>query len=298
MAHAVGMLKLDRTHTMLWRSTTTVQFGADQPIVILPDMTSATERIIAVLSAGVSDVSLTAIAAQLGLTPAELKELLARLEPVLVPNPIDRSWRITIDGSGLTADWLSEMLEKAGHHVVSTTPDLGIIIGHHVLLPDQAGSWLRRDIPHLPVIFGDTHVRIGPFVTPDDGPCLHCMYLQLAIDDPCWPLLASQLLVRASDLETMQVCVEVSTMITRWINNAGGPQSLTGLRDRHHPTEGLARGEVVELDAVTGRLTRVIYRRQEACACQALPQNVTQLESHRDGIQARTTIMKADVGRV
>ena len=48
----------------------------------------------------------------------------------------------------------------------TTTCDLGIAVGHYVLDPESYGFWLRRDLPHLPVVFGDDSVTIGPLVEP------------------------------------------------------------------------------------------------------------------------------------
>ena len=283
------MLKLDPAHTMLWRSTTSVQFGADRPVVILPDVGTTEEHLIAVLGAGVSEVSLTAIATHLGMTQSQLGAFLRTIGPALVANPLDRSWRISLDGVGLSASWLQELLTDSGHEIVATSPDVALILGHHVLQPDRCGSWLRRDIAHLPILFGDAHVRLGPLITPGEGPCLHCVNRHYAQADDTWAIAASQLLGRPSQLEKTQLCLEVATMVTRWINNAAGPHSLTGWVDRLDPTRGLHRGEVVTIEAATGHRSRATYSHQQECACQALPQNVTPIGRPHDGNPARPT---------
>ncbi len=283
------MLKLNPAHTMLWRSPTSVQFGADEPVAYLPLMNTAIERVITALSSGVSDVSLVAIARESGMTDGQLAELLAALTPALVGADNISPWRITIDGTGPTAETITMMLSASGHTIVTTRPDVVIVIGHHVLRPDQTGSWLRRDIAHLPVLFGDSLVRIGPLVTPGVGPCLHCVYLDHAEADASWHILATQLLGRKSRLETPRTCGEVAAMITRWIDNSAGPEMPSRLANRRHPREGLATGEVVLLEARSGRTTRVTYRQRAECACQALPQNVTPIANRRAGNLARTT---------
>jgi len=283
------MLKLNPAHTMLWRSPTSVQFGADEPVAFLPMMTTAIENVIAALSSGVSDVSLFAIAREAGMSDGQLRELLDTLSPALCGPREIAPWRVCLDGTGPTADTISMMLTASGHEIVTTRPDLVIVIGNHVLRPDQTGVWLRRDIVHLPILFGDSLVRIGPLVTPGVGPCLHCVYLNHADADSAWHILATQLLGRMSSLETPRNFSDVASMVTRWIDNSRGPALPGGLENQLDPLEGLAPGEVVLLDARSGRKTRVFYPQRAECACQALPQNVTQIASQRAANLAPTT---------
>lgn len=283
------MLKLNPTHTMLWRSPTSVQFGADDPVAFIPEMTTAIEIVITALSAGVSEVSLHAIADGAGMPTQGLDSLLKALAPALYGVDATPYWRITVDGRGRTADALTAMLTASGHLLVTERPDLAIILGHHVLRPDHSGTWLRRDVVHLPVLFGDTVVRIGPLVTPGTGPCLHCVYLDHAGLDDAWQILATQLLNRRSHLESARTSGEVAALISRWIDNASGPGAPTGLRNRRHFLEGLGAGDVVKLEGASGRMTRATYRQRPECACQALPQNVIPIASRRAGNPAPTT---------
>jgi len=274
---------------MLWRSPTSVQFGADEPVAHLALVTTATEHVIAALSLGVSDVSLDAIAQGDGMTKEWLDSLLTDLAPALHQPEEQTPWQILIDGVGPTAEALTRMLLASGHSSGSPTPDLVIVLGHHVLRPDLTGVWLRRDITHLPLVFGDSLVRIGPLITPGNGPCLHCVYLENTAADPAWPTLAAQLLGRKSHLETERICGEVAAIVSRLLDNASGPNTPTPWADRLHPSEGLHRGEAILLEAKTGRTTRVTYPQRPECACQALPQNVTPIARHRVENPAPTT---------
>ena len=292
MGHDGHMIKLNPTHTMLWRTPTSVQFGADEAVVYIAEMTTAIERVITALSAGVSEVSLPAIASDAGMTSAELQALLRLISPALYGTDAIPYWRVAIDGSGTTADVLKKLLTASGHVIVEEKPDLAIILRHHVLRPDQSGLWLRRDVVHLPVLYGDTLVRVGPLVTPGSGPCLHCVYLDHADLDPSWQMMATQLLNRRSHLETHRTGAEIAALITRWVDNSAGPALPSGLANRRHFGEGLATGEVVLLEGSSGRTSRVTYRRRPECACQALPQNVISIASRRAGNPAPTTTAK------
>ncbi len=150
-------------------------------------------------------------------------------------------------------------------HSVGAT-DFAIIVAHYVLDPEVRGMWLRRDIPHLPIVFGDTSVTIGPMIEPGIGPCLYCLELHHKHADPAWPALASQLLRMRSTAETPFLASEVATIATRLI--------LTRLlaTDRAAPpvtasAPAPAPAPALRLDAETGEQTRWLHSRHPDCAC-------------------------------
>ena len=58
----------------------------------------------------------------------------------------------------------------------------------------EAGApWLRRGIPHLPLVVQPHRVQVGPLITSAQGPCLSCMDLHQRDRDPAWPAVLSQL---------------------------------------------------------------------------------------------------------
>ena len=48
------ILKLDPRYPVVWRSPSSVQVGIDPPIVVVEDLTSGQERLLAALGPGVS----------------------------------------------------------------------------------------------------------------------------------------------------------------------------------------------------------------------------------------------------
>jgi len=72
-------------------------------------------------------------------------------------------------------------------------PDLVVIAAVGAIHPDAGEPWLRRGIPHLPVVVQGHRVQVGPMISGDDGPCLACMDLHRRDRDAAWPLLRSQL---------------------------------------------------------------------------------------------------------
>jgi hypothetical protein len=203
------VLRLDQGIPQVWRSPDVVQFGIDRPLALITDVSTADERMVEALGGGVTRSGLSMIGRHAGATEAEVVRLLAALRPVLLPRkPVsnDLSPRIVIDGSGRTADHLAIMLQ-AGGCVVNDgsgpdTADLAVIVAHYAIAPERFGVWLRRDIPHLAIVFGDRGVRIGPLVEPGITPCLYCSELAHTDDDPAWPAMAAQLYTRTAPAES------------------------------------------------------------------------------------------------
>jgi len=72
-------------------------------------------------------------------------------------------------------------------------PDLVVLAAIGAIHPDAGEPWLRRGIPHLPVVVQGHRVQVGPLITGGAGPCLSCMDLLRRDRDAAWPVLLSQL---------------------------------------------------------------------------------------------------------
>ena len=205
---------LDPRIHRVWRTPDVLQFGIDRIRLLLDGVSTAEERMLAALDAGVTLPGL-ALSAGKGVRPDDVQRFLDRIAPVLAParraaNPR----RIVIDGAGATAALLLAILRDEGADVRSAlrwddpfvdAADAAVIVGGFALAPERHRPWLQRDIPHLPVVFGDEAVRIGPFVRPGIGPCLVCIDLHRADEDADWPAIASQLHTRQPRRESRLV---------------------------------------------------------------------------------------------
>lgn len=214
------VLQLDPRLPLVWRTPSSLQFGVDAPRVVLETVTGADERMIAALLVGVSRSGLEMIAAAAGGGPGEVGLLLERLEPALavaavaVPHP-----RVTVVGDGPVAERISHLLRRSNVEVVADGEEtsFAVIVAGFVIPPHVHGRWLGRDLPHLPVVFGDETVRIGPLVEPGAGPCLWCVELARTDADPAWPAIASQLLGRRSNAEGALLVEEVAVSAARLV---------------------------------------------------------------------------------
>ena len=56
-------------------------------------------------------------------------------------------------------------------------PDLVVLTAMGAIHAEAGEPWLRRGIPHLPLVVQAHRVQVGPLITGQKGPCLHCMDL-------------------------------------------------------------------------------------------------------------------------
>jgi bacteriocin biosynthesis cyclodehydratase domain-containing protein len=275
-------LRLDPRFPLLWRTPTSLQLGVDGPAVLLPEVAIGHERMIAALGVGVTSAGLDLIGAESGLDAIELADFRERIRPALLETSRPVEPRVAVAGSGPTADRLAWRLREAGLDARPTGErpedagalpvrpgDLAVVVGHYVLDPEFRGLWLRRDTPHLPVVYGDALVRIGPFVEPGTGPCLYCLERHAADADPAWPALAGQLLGRRSGAETRFLASEAATIAARLVLSRA-----TG--------SAAAIATSVTIDAESGALNRREWARHPECACAGLPE-LTGADA-RDGV--------------
>jgi bacteriocin biosynthesis cyclodehydratase domain-containing protein len=266
------ILRLDPSRPFVWRTPTSAQFGVDHPIVVLPRLTLADERMLSALAIGVPRSGVGVIGLESGASEGDVSRLLNAVDPVLLQDPHDDApptGTLALAGTGPTARRLTDTVAQCGltvHRVDSEDdsrrgghPDIAVLVAHYVVDPGFRGYWLRDDVPHLPIVFGDAEVHIGPMIEPGNGPCLYCLERQRADADDAWPAIASQLLGQRSLTETPLLSAEVAALaarlvVTRFRRGAAAESvswhldvasgTLSARRERPHPLclcTGLAR---------------------------------------------------------
>jgi bacteriocin biosynthesis cyclodehydratase domain-containing protein len=297
------VLKLDGRHAIVWRDPFSLQFGVDPARVVLRDVTTAQERMIAALASGVSRSGLEMIAGSTDASEQDVASLLRTLKPLLRSDaeaaPAGHSAasgrpasalaasgraasrrpasglaasvsaaRVSLVGRGQTLERIAAILALADVAVtvsssVSDEPtDLGIVVGHYVLDPESYGFWLRRDTPHLPVVFGDESVLIGPMVEPGYTPCLYCLEHYRRDEDASWSAIASQLWGRRASSETALVSSEVAARVARLV--------LARLDSGRRSGRSLA-ARSFRLSVESGEVLRRDWSPHPDCGCVALP---------------------------
>ncbi|CAN5176616.1 cyclodehydratase [soil metagenome] len=212
------VLKLAAGIPMVWRTPTSVQLGVEAPLVVLDEVTATVERLLAALEAGISRSGWQMVAHDGGMSVDDADALLGRLAPALARDD-PASGRVLVTGEGALAIELAAQLADVGLLTAATdpSPDLVVLVAAWVVGPDDHGTWLRRDIPHLPVVLGDAGVTVGPFVEPGRGPCLYCVHLTRVDADPAWPAIATQLWGRPAPPLTRTAVAAAAAFTTRRI---------------------------------------------------------------------------------
>ncbi len=224
--------RIDPALPLVWRTPTDVQLGATTARVVLRDAGDLEIGLIAALRHGASVETLRTIGAGLGGAVVDVERVLAALEPAFEPTsevaepgrrrarvPNRRALgraraRLGCRGSSWSTPTACSPsvciadLTALGYH--ATAPPsvdggrlhdedaaddaaLAIVAATWAIPPSRHLPWLRRDVPHLAVVFDDTGARVGPLVEPGDGPCLRCLDLGRRDADPAWPVIAAQL---------------------------------------------------------------------------------------------------------
>jgi len=177
--------------------------------------------------------------------------LLARLEPAFVPAtepppapgpgpdatappaPPPAPALVALDADGLVRARLEQSLTALGYDVADAgdavdAAALAVIAAPWVIQPARYLPFLRRDVPHLAVVFDDTGARIGPLVEPGRGPCLRCLDLTRRDADAAWPAIAAQLAGRPAASRTPRAELDASAVATAVVDDRLA-HGLTGL---------------------------------------------------------------------
>ncbi len=260
---------LDPRIHRVWRTPHILQFGVDQPLLTLVGLSNAEERMLVALDTGVTLSGLRMVARQAGGHSQEADGLLRRLRCVLArsePHPPTPS--VLLDGRGPTATRLAQVLRESEIEVVTSATQkksvdppvrAAIIVASFAIEPERHRRLLRRDVPHLAVVFGDRRARIGPLVEPGDGPCLGCLDRRRAEQNPHWTAMATQLAVRDSGAETSIVSASAAVIAARTV--------LTRLRTG----SSALRDRSLLVDYADGAVTEQTHRPHAGCGCRALP---------------------------
>jgi bacteriocin biosynthesis cyclodehydratase domain-containing protein len=189
------VLKLVDDIPIVWRTPTCLQLGIDAPRIVLDEVGAGEERLITALRRGISPSGWSMLARDSAVAEERASALLAALAPMLSEPAAPASGRALVLGDGAIGTAIAALLDDAGRLARhdERTPALVVLVAPWVIGPEDAQHWLRRDVPHLPVVSADRSVTVGPLVEPGSGPCLYCAHLTRTDADPAWPAIAAQL---------------------------------------------------------------------------------------------------------
>lgn len=252
-------LRLNPQRPLVWRDPTTLQIGADPALAVLDNIDNDDLRLIESLAVGITPERLQGLAAHLGVQRERVEGLIARIGAALEPEPSNPpvAAPLVVVGHGIGAERVAAVLAESGHPVTRAAPGsarvsrgrTAVLVSTHVVDPLEHARWLRRDRPHVPVVFGEVAVTVGPLVLPGISACVRCVERRRADDDPARTVLASQLWGRAAAAETPTAAL------------AAGLAALRMLRSGTVAT-------TERIDAATGATSIARWNPQPDCGCQ------------------------------
>jgi len=247
----MAVLRLDPTIPIVWRDAFTLQLGGEPPLLVLERIPAHEERMLAALVGGVPRAALAAI----GSCPmAAVDAFLERIRPHLQAAPAPPC-RVAIRARGPHHRLIGEtaralgLLARGGE----TARRAGIVVGTHAIPAGDYRDWLRRDLPHVGVVFGDTRVVVSAVVLPGRTACLRCADLWRRDADPAWPTLATQLVERPA-----------ATMLDPILRAEALAVAARRVMTDHRSAEGARRGVVLTAAA---RVEQLPASPHPECGC-------------------------------
>jgi hypothetical protein len=250
------VLRLDSGWPLLWRSPSSVQFGSDEPAVVLSEVSEGEDRLIAALAAGVSETGFAMLAESLEVSPDQSQALLDAVAPVLAREAEGPSRVAAVLGDSALARAIAGLLAASGALGSVEDAALVVLVADWVVAPADHLHWLNRDVPHLPVVTTERAVTVGPLVEPGAGPCLYCVHLARVDEDAAWTAIATQLLGRdGRELGALELAEAAAFATRRVLARLGGGGEI---------------GMSWRLDA-GGAVSAREWARHPGCRCAALP---------------------------
>jgi hypothetical protein len=221
-----------------------VQFGVLEGGPIVSGVTPDEARLLGRLDGTMPPDALDLVARASGVSRRRWRALLdlvgrlGLLEPAPPPpsdraaRPADRGARtgsqVLIEGDGSLAHDLRRVLETdvgaaggsgglgglggagdaggpGGVDVGSAQPAVVVLVADIALDPRRGDLWLRRGVPHLPVVTTGSRAVVGPLVDGTAGaPCLWCLDLHRSDRDAAWPTVIAQVATVPPDSVALQ----------------------------------------------------------------------------------------------
>ena len=276
-------LRLDPRRPIVWRTPHSLQIGVDPMLAHLDNVSDGDARLIDALVVGVTRAGLAMLAERAGVLPHRVDELLAGVSAAMV----DPTWStpaaaprptITVVGVGVGAQRVAGVLVEAGHPVAIAVPGAmtrgrrpatAVLVTEHVIDPHEHERWLRRDVPHLPIVFGEVSATIGPLVEVGETACLRCVERHRTNDDYARPAIATQLWGQAAAAQSPALATEAAIEALRMLRTTGRA-AARGTGSAARGSDSPAATFSVRLDADSGLRTMREWWPNEGCGCRGL----------------------------
>lgn len=221
------MFRLNPIHEPFWVTPTQLRFGVDIPLATLDCPSTAALRLLSAMTKGISESRCIQLAAALGVSRAERIRMLEELTPVFEMSEAadsantNTNTNTLISGPASVSRAMGSALSNAGFTIVSEGPtQLVILCSNFSIRLGEARRWMSGAVPHLPVVFSETQIRIGPLITSSGAPCAYCIELRAAEESAHYIPMASQFVLRSSPLATAATSHLIGALLARLLTSA------------------------------------------------------------------------------
>lgn len=194
---------------LLWTSPTSIQVGVDPPLATLEDIPPTATPLLHALMAGTSASGVSMLARLHGVDPLWADEMVTALQPAFhtpSPTPLP-NWEVW-SGSEAASRLVRVMRLTTGHVTVPETineatvvsGDVVVLVSDYLHHPHWVNHLMRHSVPHIPVVFSDQTLSVGPLIVPGRTPCLICSETTRRDTTAHWLEVSSQLWEKASPL--------------------------------------------------------------------------------------------------
>lgn len=269
------MLRLDPAHPPLWRSPTTLQFGAT-PVAIIPEPPAWQQRLLQELERGIPHSSLEPVAEALGAPPGAATTFVELISGALESGTPPAPGRLVLQSAVDTPadDDVAAALRLSGFAVERRTwnghgdtrfisAEPVVLLAHHVVEPRRSAALMARDVPHVPVVFTGGQAEIGPIVLPGRTACLACIAAHRRESDPAWPHVAAQLVTRRPTAVAPALAMEAGLVAARLLSPIAPSSEATFS---------------LTLRSDSPRRTTRAHRPHAGCGCRSLGETATAVD--------------------
>lgn len=191
---AERVFRLPPHRPVVWRTPHSLTIGVDSPARAVTDVPDAASPLLHALQQGVSQTGFVIMAEQLGLTKTQATDLLQQLAPACEKQPSETTPTVHLLGDSRALAPLGQRLSRiaALTHEPSDA-DCVVVVADYVFHPEWIRSLSHGETAHIPVMFSDLTVSIGPVITPGETPCMYCLFGPPGEADAEWLSVQSQL---------------------------------------------------------------------------------------------------------
>lgn len=217
MSNTVYRIKSGRP--LVWRTPSSLQVGVDPPVIRLDDIPDAASPLIYALQDGISSEGYLGLASQLRVPLAEAQRLRVTLEPSFCLPVVTPPTPVVVTGMSATTTHCAEALIRLGiparrsDNLNAKGDEVVALLADYLIDPQWPSQLGPGTTPHLPVIFSDQTIAVGPLIVPGETPCLSCREMQLREREPHWLSIGSQLWSTPSPLATSEGATVAATLI-------------------------------------------------------------------------------------